>query len=194
MDYRLLILLKPFYFCGAERCSLGLIAIYNTNYEVAVFSKPHCSVLMVCMGNICRSPTAEAVLKYQLTLTNLKVKVDSAGTLGLQKGNRPDPRAVKVAQSRGYNISGSRSRAVTEQDFERFDFILAMDNDNLLELQAKCPPHYQPKLKLLLSYGNCDETEVPDPYYGGSRGFELVLDLVENAVAGLVDTIKNGKY
>jgi low molecular weight protein-tyrosine phosphatase len=159
-----------------------------------VFSKPLCSVLMVCMGNICRSPTAEAVLKQQLKLSKLKVKVDSAGTLGHQKGNRPDPRAVRVGESRGYNFSGIRSRPLSERDFEQFDLILAMDSDNLRELQAKCPPHYQPKLRLLLSYSDCDEIEVPDPYYGGSRGFELVLDLVESATVGLVNVIKSGKY
>ena len=156
-------------------------------------SKPQCSVLMVCLGNICRSPTAEAVLRQQLQLNQLKVKVDSAGIIGHHKGNRPDPRAVIVGEQRGYSFSGIRSRPVTEQDFEKFDLILAMDNDNLLELQAKCPPDYQPKLQLLLSYGDCDETEVPDPYYGGSRGFELVLDLIENATTGLVKALKKGK-
>ncbi|NRA55751.1 MAG: low molecular weight phosphotyrosine protein phosphatase [Gammaproteobacteria bacterium] len=151
--------------------------------------KPQCSVLMVCMANICRSPTAEAVLKQRLKATNVRVKVDSAGTLNYRKGTRPDSRSVKAGLARGYNLSKIRSRMITPQDFETFDFILAMDKDNLIELQAKCPPQYQSKLGLLLSYGNGNELEVPDPYYGGSKGFEMVLDLIESATEGLVGEI-----
>jgi len=141
------------------------------------------------MANICRSPTAEAVLKQRLKSSTLKIKVDSAGTSSFNKGTRPDARAIKAGQLRGYNFSGIRSRMITSQDFAQFDIILAMDKDNLLELKAKCPPQYQSKLSLLLSYGDCLESEVPDPYYGGSRGFEVVLDLIENAAIGLANEI-----
>jgi protein-tyrosine phosphatase len=143
------------------------------------------------MANVCRSPTAEAVLKHRLKLTDLRVRVDSAGTINFRKGSRPDPRAIRAGRTRGYLFSGIRSRMVTDQDFKQFDFILAMDNDNLLELQAQCPPQYQSKLGLLLHYGDRGESEVPDPYYGGSKGFEEVLDLIENATAGLVDAIES---
>jgi len=158
-------------------------------FSLSMGSKPHYSVLMVCMANICRSPTAEAVLKQRLKSSTLKIKVDSAGTSKFTKGTRPDARAVKVGEARGYNFSGIRSRMITSQDFEQFDLILAMDKNNLLELQAKCPAQYQSKLALLLSYGDGLELEVPDPYYGGSRGFELVLDLIENATIGLANEI-----
>ena len=146
------------------------------------------------MGNICRSPTAEAVLKRYIKQQNLKVKVDSAGTLGIHRGNRPDQRSVRVAEQRGYDFSGIKSRPVEDKDFEKFDFILAMDQDNLTELQAKCPAEYQHKLQLILEYGDCDESEVPDPYYGGSKGFDLVLDLIENSMKGLLPAIKRKCY
>ena len=149
---------------------------------------------MVCMGNICRSPTAEAVLKRYIKQQNLKVKVDSAGTLGIHRGNRPDQRSVRVAEQRGYDFSGIKSRPVEDKDFEKFDFILAMDQDNLTELQVKCPAEYQHKLQLILKYGDCDESEVPDPYYGGSKGVDLVLDLIENSMKGLLPAIKRKCY
>lgn len=149
---------------------------------------------MVCMGNICRSPTAEAVLKHHIKQQGLNVKVDSAGTLGIHRGNRPDPRSVRVAEARGYDFSRIKSRPVEDKDFKKFDFILAMDQDNLSELQAKCPAEYQHKLQLILSYGICDENEVPDPYYGGSKGFDLVLDLIESSMKGLLTAIKRQSY
>ena len=142
------------------------------------------------MGNICRSPTAHAVLIKTLKLNNMTVRVDSAGTIEHHKGSRPDQRSMMVAQQRGYDFKGIKSRPITDSDFEKFDLILAMDNHNLLSLQAKCPPHYYSKLHLLLNYADGDITEVPDPYYGGSKGFDLVLDLIEASMPGLIAEIK----
>jgi len=154
------------------------------------------SILMVCMGNICRSPTAEAVLKNKVQFSDLNVRIDSAGTLGLHKGNKPDPRSVQVGEQAGYSFKGIRSRPVEDSDFETFDLVLAMDQDNIRELLIRCPQEYKHKVKLLLSFANSDkanefESEVPDPYYGGGRGFELVLTLVEQGCNGLITTLES---
>jgi len=143
------------------------------------------------MGNICRSPTAEAVLRKKAQFADIKIKIDSAGTLGLHKGNRPDQRSVSVAEQAGYRFKGIRSRPVVDSDFESFDLVLAMDDDNMRELLIRCPEHLKYKVKLLLSYTDSEEArklahEVPDPYYGGGKGFELVLKLVEQGCDGLI--------
>ena len=151
-------------------------------------------VLMVCLGNICRSPTAEAVLRAQLQAAGLAeyVTVDSAGTSDWHTGEAPDTRSIMAATNRLYDLSSQRSRQVTMLDFEEFDYILAMDRQNFRDLQELCPVDYQHKIQLLLSYGNTGWTEVPDPYNSGKEGFELVLDLIEVAcsafVAHLVET------
>ena len=147
------------------------------------------SVLMVCMGNICRSPTAEGALRARLKREGLDewVKVDSAGTYGGHKGARPDARAVAHAAQRGIDISRLRAREVAPADFERFDLLLAMDSDNLSNLRHHCPEDLQDRLGLLLAYAPPgDGLEVPDPYYGPPAGFEQVLDLVESSLDGLV--------
>ncbi len=133
------------------------------------------------MGNICRSPTGEAVLKRKAEELNLDLEIDSAGTIGYHQGNPPDPRSMQVAQSRGYSFKGITSRKVVDEDFAYFDLILAADKANLMDLMAICPIEYQDKLSLFLSHGNSEYTEIPDPYYGGDNGFELVLDLIEDA-------------
>ena len=146
-------------------------------------------ILFVCMGNICRSPTAEGVtraLAERLGLSDC-FEFDSAGTHDYHIGKAPDPRTRKAAAQRGYELDALRGRQVSGEDFERFDLILAMDRNNLALLQEACPPALQSKLRLLLEFAEgCDEQEVPDPYHGGAEGFERVLDLVENAANGLL--------
>jgi len=147
------------------------------------------SVLMVCMGNICRSPTAEAVLRHKLQAAGLgdTVDVDSAGTLAWHSGEPPDARSMAHAKRRGYNLTALRARAVTPADFEASDFILAMDWDNLGWLEERCPPQHLSKLGRLTQHASRHQAEVvPDPYQGGSVGFEHVLDLVEDACDGFV--------
>ncbi len=146
-------------------------------------------VLMVCMGNICRSPTAEAVLRRKLADAGLddRVEVDSAGTHAYHVGNPPDERSQAHARLRGYELASLRAREVVEADFERFDLLLAMDWDNLALLEADCPPPHRRKLRRLMEYAPHAGSEVvPDPYAGGAAGFERVLDLVELACDGIV--------
>lgn len=147
-------------------------------------------VLMVCMGNICRSPTAEGVLRARLAAAGLEgqVEVDSAGTHDYHVGAPPDHRSQDHAARRGVDLSTLRARQVCAGDFERFDLLLAMDRDNLELLEEACPgPHLRHKLGLLMGFDPEARSEVvPDPYYGGAAGFERVLDLVEAASDGLV--------
>jgi protein-tyrosine phosphatase len=152
-------------------------------------------VLFVCMGNICRSPTAEGVFRHLVEEQGLtaKIIIDSAGTHDYHIGNPPDARSQAAAARRGYDLSGLRARQVVRDDFTAFDYVLAMDEDNLGLLQQQCPEASRGKLKLFLAYAdNVELREVPDPYYGGAQGFEQVLDLVENAARGLLrEIIKN---
>ncbi|TQV81321.1 low molecular weight phosphotyrosine protein phosphatase [Exilibacterium tricleocarpae] len=151
------------------------------------------SVLFVCLGNICRSPTAHGVFQHKVAAAGLDhaIRVDSAGTGAWHLGNEPDSRAAAAAQSRGYDLSGLRARQADAGDFDQFDYILAMDRQNLRELKSLRPAAYDGRLDLLLNFGSHpDFAEVPDPYYGGVKGFELVLDLVENAADGLLADIR----
>jgi protein-tyrosine phosphatase len=148
------------------------------------------------MGNICRSPTAEGILRTHVERAGLaeKVEVDSAGTHAYHVGEPPDPRSQKAAAKRGYELSHLRARRVTTADFLRFDLILAMDRDNLQMLREACPPEEQHRVKLMLEYArNAKHDEVPDPYYGGPEGFEHVLDLIEDAAAGLIEELQKHK-
>lgn len=151
-------------------------------------------VLFVCMGNICRSPTAHGVFESQVNKQGLvaDIEVDSAGTHAYHVGEPPDQRASQTATKRGYDLSYIRARRVEMSDFEYFDYILAMDEDNYSILMSMAPNPNKNKVKLFLEYApGRNETEVPDPYYGGARGFEHVLNLVEDASQGLLEAIRD---
>ena len=151
------------------------------------------SVLMVCTGNICRSPTAEIVLRRQLQQAGLadRVKVASAGTHDYHVGSPPDERSCHHAALRGYDLSRLRARQVGPLDFERFDLILAMDRENLALLEEDCPPGRAHKLRRLMEFAPAGLSDVvADPYYGGARGFERVLDHIEAACAGLLRHVR----
>ncbi|MFL5046136.1 MAG: low molecular weight protein-tyrosine-phosphatase [Xanthobacteraceae bacterium] len=141
-------------------------------------------VLFVCTGNICRSPTAEGVLRHLAKQAGAEVHVESAGTGDWHVGRAPDERAQHHAHGRGYDLSTQRARQVAPRDFEAFDLIVAMDRGHLAALRAQCPREHHAKLRLLVP-----GRDVPDPYYGGAEGFERVLDMVEAACAGLLREI-----
>jgi protein-tyrosine phosphatase len=150
------------------------------------------SVLFVCLGNICRSPTAHGVLQQMVNAANLQqqILVDSAGTGAWHVDEAPDERATAAALERGYDLSGLRARPVTVRDFSRFDYVLAMDQQNLAHLESMAPVEYRGHLGLCLDFHSHPLlTEVPDPYYGGNAGFDQVLDLVEEASRGLLQDI-----
>ncbi len=148
-------------------------------------------LLFVCLGNICRSPMAETVFRKRVAELGLKneISIDSAGTAGYHEGELADARMRKHAEKRGYSIA-SRSRKVRMEDFENFDKIIAMDNSNVRDLQLNCPKEYWQKIVKMTDYATRHTlTEVPDPYYGGEAGFELVIDLLEDASEGLLKEI-----
>lgn len=150
-------------------------------------------VLFVCMGNICRSPTAEAVFRRQVQEAGLdaQIHIDSAGTHDYHVGEEPDPRAQLAAGQRGYDMMGLVGRKVETNDFEAFHYVLAMDAYNLSLLRRLCPPEHAHKLGLFMDFSErFEENEVPDPYYGGDEGFEHVLDMVEDAARGLLAHIR----
>jgi len=150
-------------------------------------------ILFVCMGNICRSPTAEAVFAHHVAKAGLsrQVVIDSAGTHDYHLGNPPDERAQQAAQRRGYDMSSLRARQVSASDFAEFDYVLAMDEHNYHLLKAACPPQHMDKLLFLMDFSSRSGCRnVPDPYYGGPQGFEHVLDLVEDAAQGLLRHIR----
>src|SRR5918999_2829769 len=142
------------------------------------------SILFVCTGNICRSPTAEAVLRHLAKEKSLELRIESAGLGDWHVGDPPDERAQHHARTRGYDLSAQRARQVTARDFEEFDMILAMDRGHLQALQRMAPPRHHAKIRLFHA-----DLEVPDPYYGGAAGFERVLDLVEERCRALLDEI-----
>ncbi|MDP3230879.1 MAG: low molecular weight protein-tyrosine-phosphatase [Acidovorax sp.] len=151
------------------------------------------SVLFVCMGNICRSPTAHGVFRHKVAHSGLadQVRVDSAGTHNYHPGKAPDERTQRHAAQRGYDLSDLRARQMLATDFDQYDLILAMDWDNLALAQDLCPPEQARKLRRMTEF--CQQFEspvVPDPYYGGAAGFEEVLDLVEDACEGLLHHVR----
>lgn len=150
-------------------------------------------VLFCCMGNICRSPTAHGVFRSLVATEGLlqQVRIDSAGTHAYHVGEPPDRRAQLAARARGIDLSDLRARAAIPEDFLRFDYVLAMDRDNLRCLQSICPGGAERRLRLLMEFApKHGASEVPDPYYGGTRGFEQVLDMVEAAARGLLAQVK----
>jgi protein-tyrosine phosphatase len=150
-------------------------------------------ILFVCLGNICRSPTAEAVMRALAAreVPELPLEVDSAGTAGYHIGEPPDPRMRAAAARRGYDLNALRARVVEPHDFEHFDLILAMDRENLAVLHHRAPAEARERVRLFLEFAPHGEPrEVPDPYYGGPNGFEEVLDLTEAAVRGLLDYLR----
>ncbi len=158
---------------------------------------PEVSVLFVCMGNICRSPTAEGVFRKQLDQAGMarRVRIDSAGTHAYHLSEPPDIRAQRAASARGIDISMLRARKFEGRDFENFDYILAMDQQNLDILMESCPKVFKYKVNLLLSYAphlNC--RDVPDPYYGGNYSFERVLDLIEDGCSALLNVLKEKEF
>ncbi len=151
-------------------------------------------VLFVCMGNICRSPTAQGVFEHVVEEAGLsnEILIDSAGTYAYHIGEPPDRRAQAAAAKRGIDLSRQKARKVQHSDFEHFDYVLAMDQDNLADLDAICPSESKNKLNLLMVYASkFDEISVPDPYYGGAGGFEKVLDMIEDGAQGLILDIRN---
>jgi protein-tyrosine phosphatase len=158
------------------------------------------SVLFVCLGNICRSPTAEGVLRHLLAAEApaLSVQIDSAGTGDYHIGEPPDARSQRAAQRRGIDLSGLRARRVTPGDFARFDYMLAMDRHNLRDLEALRPRGARAELRLFLEYALIQPAsgdqglDVADPYYGGEAGFERVLDLVTAAARGFIRALQKG--
>ena len=149
------------------------------------------AVLLVCTGNICRSPTAEGVLRAAAARRGLAVRIASAGTHDYHVGEAPDPRTVKHAKKRGYDLSALRASQVSREDFSRFDYILAMDRGHLRMLQTVAPRGARAKLGLFLEESASWKGEdVPDPYYGGPEDFERVLDMVEEAAERWLDRIE----
>ena len=150
-------------------------------------------ILFVCMGNICRSPMAEGVFKHHVKQAGLdgSIATDSAGTHDYHVGEPPDPRAQRAALRRGYDLSVLRARQVDPGDFSSFDYVLAMDEQNLRLLERLCPSQHAHKLKLFMEFSTGPALrEVPDPYYGGEQGFERVLDMVERAAQELLDHLR----
>ncbi|MFC4350108.1 low molecular weight protein-tyrosine-phosphatase [Fodinicurvata halophila] len=150
-------------------------------------------VLFVCTGNICRSPTAEGVLKQKLQARTIgHVQVDSAGTHGYHVGEAPDPRARDKAARRGYDLTDQSARRISRDDFERFDWIVAMDSGHLRQLERLCPPQYQDRLHLFRDFigGEHAGQDIPDPYYGALNGFEEVLDLVELGCDAMLERLE----
>ncbi len=151
------------------------------------------NVLFVCLGNICRSPAAEAVMNKLIVKNNLigEIKCDSAGTIGYHAGEQADLRMRKTAKKRNINIT-SISRKFLPEDFERFDYIIAMDKQNYKDILSLDKENkYWNKVSLMCEYGSLSIQEVPDPYYGGEEGFENVLDILQNSCEGLIAIIKN---
>lgn len=155
------------------------------------------NVLFVCLGNICRSPSAEGVFRALVDRSSLagRIGVDSAGTHPFHVGKPPDPRAQAAAARRGVDLSPLRARQVSADDFRRFAYVLAMDEENLADLAAMCPPEERSRPRLFLEFApKAGRRDVPDPYYGGADGFEYMLDLIEEGAQGLLTHLRGGTF
>ncbi len=150
-------------------------------------------ILFVCLGNICRSPAAEAVLRAKAAGRGLGLIIESAGTGGWHQGDPADARMIRAAQRRGYRLSHHRARQVEFADFYSFDMLLAMDLRNQADLLAMAPPNRECDIRLFLDFADTAIRETPDPYYGGDRGFEDVLDLIEKGADALLDHIEESE-
>ncbi len=157
-------------------------------------TNPIVSVLFVCMGNICRSPLAEGLFREHVTKADLteRIRVDSAGTHAYHIGSPPDPRSIEIARQHRIDLTWQRARRVHPEDFVQFDYLLAMDQQNIADLQAICPsPEWHHKIQLLLDYApHLPDDEIPDPYYGGITGFSRVFDLIDEACIGLLQQLR----
>ena len=149
------------------------------------------NVLFVCLGNICRSPAAEGVLRAKAKERGVDVTIDSAGTGGWHAGDPPDARMTATTAKRGIDISYQRARQVDLSDFYQFDYLLAMDLSNFSDLLEQAPPNRTCDIRLFLDFADCATRETPDPYYGGADGFEHVLDLIEQGAEGFLDHLED---
>lgn len=150
-------------------------------------------VLFVCMGNICRSPSAEGVFRHKVQAAGLgnEIEIDSAGTHAYHIGSPPDPRSQATAIKRDIDLSRLRGRRVTEKDFSHFDYVIAMDESNFHDLHEVCPAGYEDRIHMFLKFGSSEQSEVPDPYYGSGNGFEIVLNLIDDASEGLLEHLQS---
>jgi len=179
------------YFARTDVLKKWLIIPFSKSGKAIM--KTRTAILFVCMGNICRSPTAEGVFRTRAAAAGLDLHIDSAGTHAYHVGAAPDPRSTRHAAQRGYDLSRQRARKVADEDFERFDHVLAMDHDNLEILQRICPPQHRHKLGLFMQYATRSGAQVvPDPYYGAADGFDVVLDYIEDASDGLLAVLRRG--
>jgi protein-tyrosine phosphatase len=150
-------------------------------------------ILFVCLGNICRSPLVEAVAREEFARAGLDVPVDSCGTGGWHAGQKADPRSIAAGAAEGYNLSRHRARQLAELDFRQWRWLLAMDQNNLEEMRARCPDSFHDRLGLFLEFSGVGQgEEVPDPYYGGREDFRAVLALARRGVDGLIDHLQDG--
>lgn len=149
-------------------------------------------ILMVCLGNICRSPTAEAILRHKAEIARIPLIVDSAGTSNEHEGEGADPRSIKHAEKRGYTLSHV-ARQIQAQDFEDFDLILTMDDSHYRHALSMAPAEHNHKIKKIVSYCKKPVSEIPDPYYGTAKDFEIVIDLLEQCIEGLITALRKEK-
>lgn len=148
-------------------------------------------ILLICLGNICRSPAAEGVLRAAARSRGVELYIESAGTGGWHAGDPPDPRMISAAGRRGYDLSHQRARKVEDADFFEFDYLLAMDLSNHTDLLELAPPNRECDIRLFLDFSDGDERETPDPYFGGDDGFDHVLKLIERGAAGFLDHLED---